>query len=371
MFDPIIDVITDAGTSNDTNFTIGDAPATITSLNPSTWTAGTSFTLTITGTGFGSNPTVSITDPNNAVSTGNFTSSPDGTSIQIGVTVNGNDPSDEVATVTVNPAGLINGAQGFTCVCNNPTGSAMVQAAITTATPPTPYSEITIVSWVNGDAIPLPTGENSGLQGALSNDTPLDRAACAATLASWYLDYMVFVNNSQDVAYADAWLLRNSKNSPPPNTLSPAWTGNVNNFRMLNDFKINSGGVPIISSAVVGTTPDPCGELQPIAAEAHTFNGWVNFSPLGNEYQLAESRVGPTGQIIGENLNNTPSIPWIYSVVEFDQNRNPIIPSITAIFPTYSLYVNGQLYATYPQTSAVVFSGLNATQSQLIPSQIP
>jgi hypothetical protein len=31
---PIIDVITDAGTSNDTNFNIGDAPATITSLVP-------------------------------------------------------------------------------------------------------------------------------------------------------------------------------------------------------------------------------------------------------------------------------------------------------------------------------------------------
>jgi hypothetical protein len=113
MMDPIIDVITDAGTSNDTNFTIGDAPAIITSLSPSSWSSpSSSFPLIIAGTGFGTSPTVSITDPNNAVSVGNWSVLPDGT-IQVGVTVNGNAQPGDVASVTVTPAGLINGAMGY------------------------------------------------------------------------------------------------------------------------------------------------------------------------------------------------------------------------------------------------------------------
>jgi hypothetical protein len=134
MFDPIIDVVTDGGTSNDTNFYIGDAPATITSLSPSSWTAGTSFTLTITGTGFGTSPTVSITDPNNAVSTGNFTSSPDGTTIQISVSVSASAPLGDVASVVVTPGGLINGAMGYqSCNCgsnSSTNGSAQAIAMI-------------------------------------------------------------------------------------------------------------------------------------------------------------------------------------------------------------------------------------------------
>jgi hypothetical protein len=56
-----ITVTTAFGTSNSLTFTVADPTPVISSIDPSTWYAGTSKNVTITGTGFGSNPSVGIT----------------------------------------------------------------------------------------------------------------------------------------------------------------------------------------------------------------------------------------------------------------------------------------------------------------------
>jgi hypothetical protein len=62
-----ITVTTNAGTSNAYSFTVGDPTPAITSISPSTWNAGAAYgcsnPVAIGGTGFGTNPTPSITGP--------------------------------------------------------------------------------------------------------------------------------------------------------------------------------------------------------------------------------------------------------------------------------------------------------------------
>jgi hypothetical protein len=375
MMDPIIDVITDAGTSNDTNFTIGDAPATITSLSPPNWTAGTSFTLTITGTGFGSNPNVSITDPNNAVSTGNFTSSPDGTSIQIGVTVNGNAQPGDVASVTVTPAGLINGAMGYYpgSPSDPQSGQSQPATAEITPAPPPPWSEITVIGWINGAAITLPTGESTALFLALN----VSSTACAAEVATWALGQPGFLSDSpNDPAYANAWLLKYSANDPPPSSINPVVEGNLGilgAYRLFNDFQVSTG--PNVGTVAVGWTPDPCGfSPVPIPADSsNQWNGWIGTTPTTvNTYQIAQARVGSVGQRVYATLNNGATVPWIWSVVEFDSYGNPVMignPANYQVFPTFTVYVNGTVYATYPQSSVASILQLNDT-SEITPSLV-
>ena len=48
------------GTSNGDNLAVGYPAAVVTSLSPSVWQAGTNFTLSISGTGFGTAPTVYV-----------------------------------------------------------------------------------------------------------------------------------------------------------------------------------------------------------------------------------------------------------------------------------------------------------------------
>jgi hypothetical protein len=51
------------GTSNAAPFSIGDPTPIITSISPNSWNAGTSIQVTITGHGFGTNPSLTITGP--------------------------------------------------------------------------------------------------------------------------------------------------------------------------------------------------------------------------------------------------------------------------------------------------------------------
>lgn len=91
------------GTSNGANLTIGYPPATVTGLSPSTWTAGQSYEVQITGTNFGSTPTVSLSDPSINVGTPHNTASAGGNSTTVvNVSVQLATPS-ELVVVTVTP----------------------------------------------------------------------------------------------------------------------------------------------------------------------------------------------------------------------------------------------------------------------------
>jgi hypothetical protein len=85
--------------------------------------------------------------------------------------------------------------------------------------------------------------------------------------------------------------------------------------------------------------------------------------------QLAEGRVGTVGQAVNKTINGTGT-PWIWSVIEFDSSGNLIVPIDHAMFPTYSIYWNGNLVQTCPQSDPQSFISKSESY-QRTPSQIP
>ena len=115
------------GTSNTEQFTVGYPPATITGISPSTWTAGNTYNVTITGQNFGTAPTLSISAPGVTLQTG-YSANPNGQSIQATVVIAANAPTESVS-ISVQPGYA---GSGFYCVCNgsapNGTDTVTVQA---------------------------------------------------------------------------------------------------------------------------------------------------------------------------------------------------------------------------------------------------
>jgi hypothetical protein len=92
-------------------------------------------------------------------------------------------------------------------------------------------------------------------------------------------------------------------------------------------------------------------------------------SLFGDKFLLAETRVGSAGQKGWKTLNNQREIPWVWSVIEFDQNGypdygriqnySPTIPTTNyQIFPTYSVYVDGKRLLKIPAGTPAAFAGL-------------
>lgn len=76
---------------------------------------------------------------------------------------------------------------------------------------------------------------------------------------------------------------------------------------------------------------------------------------------------GGLGQLVSKTLNNR-TVPWIWSVIEFDSSGNPTYSDV-AMFPTYSVYVNGSLAWTHAQSPVASFIANDQTY-QRIPSDI-
>lgn len=242
------------------------------------------------------------------------------------------------------------------------TATATANVQVTTA-------EIVVIGWINANAITLPGGANAALQAALNS------SLCAPTVALWAAGTRTLLNSQADADYANAWLLQNSGNNPPPATINPASQLSGGDFRLFNDLQssfFQSNGVissaTLTGVAAVGATPDPCGSGLSFVGQNHTNNSaaGVTSSAIG-VYQLAEGRVGTTGQAVSLTINGR-SVPWIWSVIKFDTAGNPITTD-HAIFPTYSVYKDGVQVATYPQGSPSTFIALDDTYQRL-PSEI-
>jgi hypothetical protein len=106
------------GASNAATFTVGYPAAHVTSLNPPTWQAGQSFTLTINGTGFGTAPTVNISGAAGVQYGQAMNTNPQGTQTQVSVTIQPDAPNG-TATLTVIP-----GYAGSTFYCGNCNGGS-------------------------------------------------------------------------------------------------------------------------------------------------------------------------------------------------------------------------------------------------------
>jgi hypothetical protein len=229
-------------------------------------------------------------------------------------------------------------------------------------------AEVTVIAWVNGNAPdlnPLPTGENSTLQGNLQNGTVAQRLACATQVFEWVVGNKANILNAADASYANAWLLKNSANTAPPSTITPEAQNSAGNYRLINDFGNGK------SFATIGKTPDPCktGLLDWAGAgQPSQYEGYSGTSPSGEVYQIAEGRIGTAGQAGSVTINGR-TVGWIWSAIEFNSAGVPTYTNV-GMFPTYSVYVNGSLVATYAQSSVAAFIAKDQTY-QLTPSQIP
>jgi len=232
-------------------------------------------------------------------------------------------------------------------------------------------ADVTVIAWVDATKITLPTPQTPALATALNFP-----GSCHGLLLGWSQGSPILLSGQADFNYANAWLLIHSSNAQPPSFIDPNSERKGDDFRLFNRFQIVSNGnlanPTVIPNGppVVGATPDPCGSGINTAAQAHPNNGNIGIDSVGEGIaQLAEGRVGITGQEVNATINGGTT-PWIWSVIEFDSVGNAVTPVDHAMFPTYSIYVNGNLAQTCPQSDPSSFISQNQSYQRL-PSQIP
>lgn len=161
----------------------------------------------------------------------------------------------------------------------------------------------------------------------------------------------------------------NSANPPPPSTIDAQQQLFAGNFRLFNLW----GGASK-PTAQVGITPDPC-RLGFVpkwleAGHASQYLGIHGPSAGGNiVQQLAEGRIGRVGQRGSMTINQQRTVPWIWSAIEFDSQGNFVSPQ-HEIFPTYTVYLNGQLVSTLPQSALGDFVAKDQRNQIVSTSQI-
>jgi hypothetical protein len=346
--------------------TAGDNTPILTGIDPSDWPSGvTTSGVTFSGQYFGTNPPTLTFSPSSGISYGLV--SYNDTQIVANIAVASGTPTEQVQ-VSVTNNGY--GGSGFVGVPGSSASSAPIYATVRA---PLNTAEITIIAWVNGNAPdlnPLPTGENSTLQGNLQNGTFSQQVVCALQVSKWIAGAATNITTSADQAYANAWLVKNSANTAPPSTITPSVELAGGNYRLFNDF--GGSGLPL--GPQVGSTPDPCktGFLDWAGAgQPSQYEGYSSTSPAGQVYQINEGRIGTAGQAGSMTINGGRTVPWIWSVIEFNSaNGTPNLSPPHAMFPTYSLYVNGTLTYTFAQSTVAAFTAQDQTY-QLTPSQIP
>ena len=276
-------------------------------------------------------------------------------------------------------------APSFTTNTSTEAGAAAETSCEEAPTAPAPASEITIVGWIDSNAVTLPSGESTAVAlvfppvGTGGPSNMAQYAACISQLGLLSANQLGAVSNTvNDKAYASAWLLKFSGNQDPGKTITPStFQSQPGKFRLFNDYAPGLG----ISNVAVGNTLDPCGSVLGTIGVADPNNGKTGTSLFGDQYQLSEVRVDQAGQNGWATLHNHQPIPWVWSVIEFDQSGNPDLGRIHnapspinpttnyQIFPTYSVYSNGQLIYTVHQGTPAAFANL-PPGSELSPSSI-
>jgi hypothetical protein len=121
------------GTSNAVAFNVGDPTPIVTGISPNAWQAGDTYSVTVTGKGFGTSPTVSVSGTGVSVGTVSNTSD---TQLTVGISVSPNAPSETV-TLTVQSNGY-NGS-GFISTTPGESSTGSNTAQVNPLAPPVPY----------------------------------------------------------------------------------------------------------------------------------------------------------------------------------------------------------------------------------------
>jgi hypothetical protein len=251
-------------------------------------------------------------------------------------------------------------------------------------------NEVTVVGWIDKTQVAFPSGSvNPTLSNSLGGND------CALTLLGFSFGDRSLITSDVDRQYANAFLIYNSANNPPPQILDPNSYVKGGDFRALNRVHpaIESSGNQIvsatfpISTVVLGNTVDsrkssltPKSFLKP---EAHSDNGAKGVtSSMRYAFQLNEGRVSGKGQAVNMTLNactstnalglcNAPAgltVPWIYAVILYDAGGKYTVNH--QIFPTYSIYEKGKQVQTLHQSALEDFIKLNSS-SQIRISDLP
>jgi hypothetical protein len=201
---------------------------------------------------------------------------------------------------------------------------------------------------------------------------------CILTLGQWLIGIPTDLLSQADRQYANAFLLANSGNGQPASSIDYDAVGDVGDYRLWNRLQATiDDAVPAVfflqqPPPRTGMTPNPCGSVFPgRPSEPHPDNGAAGLTGARDGvYQLGEGRLGTEGQAVNKTINGH-STPWIWSVIRFDLLGNLSPATIDhQIFPTYYVYADGQLIATYPQVPAATFIALDAS-SQRLPGDVP
>jgi hypothetical protein len=335
----------------------GDSTPSITGIVPNDWASGqTTSNVTFSGVNFGSNaPTLGFS-PGSGISYS--LSSYSDTQIVANVSVASGTPTEQVA-VTVTSNGY--GGSSFT---SGGSGASPTSAPATATVHAAPVNspEITVVGWIDvtaPDIVNFLAGKmNSGVNSTLMSNLNSGNYNCVKQVGLWVIGLRTNLSTQADVNYVNVWGIAHSPNSNPGPQISQQTLAKYPfSWRLFNDY---GGNAPNANTTAVGSTPDPCQWLPGAVSyvlDAGTdgpSNGAGGTSATGKQYQIAEGRVGPAGQRAYKVVNSGRTVPWIYSVIEFDSSGNPTYSDV-ASFPTYSVYQNSTLLQTHPQSTVLQF----------------
>jgi Glucodextranase, domain B len=249
--------------------------------------------------------------------------------------------------------------------------------------------DITVVGWINAGGVTFPA--SSSVSADLLGDLGQH---CPTTLGRFLIGDRSLINSDFDRQYANAFLIANSGNHEPPQTLDFNSYLKAGDFRAFNrvQAKLSTQGQQILnaeflsSRVALGNTVDSCHSvLTPgflLTPEPHPDNGakGITGSRL-HAFQLNEGRVGASGQAVNMTLNactsandaglcnapSSPTVPYIWSFPLFDFQAQYTVGH--QIFPTYYIYESGKLVNKIGQSALEDFIKLNS-RSQVKVSDI-
>lgn len=278
---------------------------------------------------------------------------------------------------TISLTGTSLGATRLEVSVESPQSESTASLNIRTVTP-----RVTVVGWVDGSAIDparIAPGASRTVRAQFHNvenaaTDPKAARRCMAAVSRLLVATMSpgtpvnFLNEETFLAdglFAQASLVKSSANGQPPDSLTDDYIGR-GDFRLMNDFRVVGSAQRAFARAThklarVGNTPLPCGGADVVRSStaAQQLAEWFDVGRSDEHElndrrvcrndrltQLNEGRIGRKGREIQKLLSGSDRpadeiTPWVWAAISFGRNGRFTLD--TQNFPTYSVYIDGQL----------------------------